>query len=208
MSLVFVFLSLCFCCTVGVFGGDSDEVKSVSVIEGENVTLHNNETELQRDDLIQWKFGPQKTVIAKMRQTNKTSIDADVLDGMFRDRLHVDDQTGSLTITNTETTDSGLYQMIISGKQKTSYTFSVTVYKASLTVVIYCVVVVGSLMIVTALLIFYIWRRNTNTQQVLEEVQSGEEITYADPTFKKRQAQQARAEVEDEVMYSSVNKRR
>ncbi|KAA0711876.1 hypothetical protein E1301_Tti013481 [Triplophysa tibetana] len=201
---MFGFLCLCFCCLMGVFGVDADEVKSVSVMKGHSVTLHTHLSHFKNITLIQWKFGPQGPVIAKIT-TNKTTIYDDVLDGMFRDRLQVDDQTGSLTITNFTTQHSGLYQMTISGKQKTSYTFSVTVYEASLTIVIYCFVV-GSLMIVAALLIFYIWRKNTNTQQVLEAVQSGEEITYADPTFKKRQAHQARAEVEDEVMYASVNK--
>ncbi|XP_057181192.1 uncharacterized protein LOC130548441 [Triplophysa rosa] len=201
MFLIFGFLCLCFCCLRGVFG---DEVKSVSVMEGHSVTLHTHLTHIHTDDLILWKFGPQGTVIAKIT-INKTSINADVHDGMFRDRLQVDDQTGSLTITDITTQHSGLYHMTISGQQKTSYTFSVTVYEASLTVVICCVV--GALLIVTALLIFYIWRKHTNTQQ--EAVQSGEEeITYSDPTFHKRQTHQARAEVEDEVMYASVNKRR
>ncbi|XP_057181193.1 uncharacterized protein LOC130548442 [Triplophysa rosa] len=200
MFFIFGFL----CCLMGVFGADAGEVKSVSVMEGRSVTLHMNDTKIQNDTLIMWTFGPQETLIAKVR-ANNTVTHADVLDGMFRGRLQVDDQTGSLTITDITTQHSGLYHMTISGQQKTSYTFSVTVYEASLTVVICCVV--GALLIVTALLIFYIWRKHTNTQQ--EAVQSGEEeITYSDPTFHKRQTHQARAEVEDEVMYASVNKRR
>ncbi|KAI7791566.1 hypothetical protein IRJ41_025910 [Triplophysa rosa] len=124
MFLIFGFLCLCFCCLRGVFG---DEVKSVSVMEGHSVTLHTHLTHIHTDDLILWKFGPQGTVIAKIT-INKTSINADVHDGMFRDRLQVDDQTGSLTITDITTQHSGLYHMTISGQQKTSYTFSVTVY--------------------------------------------------------------------------------
>ncbi|KAA0711875.1 hypothetical protein E1301_Tti013480 [Triplophysa tibetana] len=111
---------------IGVF---TDEVKSVSVMEGENVTLHTDLTDIQSVHLILWRFGPQETLLARIhRKANEISICADVLDGMFRDRLQVDDQTGSLTITNITTQHSGLYQMTIISKTQTSYTFIVSVY--------------------------------------------------------------------------------
>ncbi|XP_057181239.1 uncharacterized protein LOC130548467 [Triplophysa rosa] len=123
MFLWFVFLSLCFCCLQG------DEVKSVSVMEGHSVTLHINTADTHTDDLILWSFGTQETHIARVnREANKVSVYADVHDGMFRDRLQVDNQTGSLTITNITTQHSGLYHMIIHGQQETSYTFNMTVY--------------------------------------------------------------------------------
>ncbi|XP_065100448.1 T-lymphocyte surface antigen Ly-9-like [Paramisgurnus dabryanus] len=109
----------------GVFG---DEVKSVSVMEGDSVTLH-TDTKLQRDDLILWRFGPQGSLIARInRAANMISIYDDVLDGRFRDRLQVNDQTGDLTITNITTQHTGLYQIIISSKLKISYRFNVIVY--------------------------------------------------------------------------------
>ncbi|XP_073718485.1 uncharacterized protein [Misgurnus anguillicaudatus] len=126
MFLMFVFLCLCFCCLMGVFG---DEVKSVSVMEGDSVTLHTDITEIQRYDLILWRFGPQEDLIARInRAANKISINADVLDGRFRDRLQVNNQTGDLTITNITTQHTGLYNITIRGKQNTSHRFNVTVY--------------------------------------------------------------------------------
>ncbi|XP_057181355.1 SLAM family member 9-like [Triplophysa rosa] len=116
------------CCS-GVFGVDPDEVKSVSVLEGHYVTLHTNVTDIQRIRLLLWKFGPTEALIVKInKEANKTSVYADVQDGMFRDRLQVDDQTGSLTITNNRIAHSGLYQITISSWQKTTCRFNVTVY--------------------------------------------------------------------------------
>ncbi|XP_073721385.1 uncharacterized protein [Misgurnus anguillicaudatus] len=110
----------------GVFG---DEVKSVSVMEGDSLTLHTHLTEIQRHDLILWKFGPQETLIARInKEANTVSIYADVFNGRFRDSLKLNDQTGSLIITNITSQHTGLYQMTISNKQKTSYRFNVTVY--------------------------------------------------------------------------------
>ncbi len=112
--------------------GDSDEVKSVSVMEGDSVTLNPDLTGTQTDDLIMWRFGPNYVLIAKLiKVSSKISIYDDVLDGRFRDRLKLDHQTGSLTITNTRTTDSGLYQIIIKGTKLTINRFNVTVYGES-----------------------------------------------------------------------------
>ncbi|KAL0161332.1 hypothetical protein M9458_045057, partial [Cirrhinus mrigala] len=50
------------------------------------------------------------------------------LDGRFRDRLKLDNQTGSLTITNITTEHTGLYKLQITGKRLSSITFNVSVY--------------------------------------------------------------------------------
>ncbi|XP_056614490.1 uncharacterized protein LOC130429759 isoform X2 [Triplophysa dalaica] len=128
-ALLLFFSVCCCCCVVGVLSGDIDEVKSESVMEGHSVTLHTDDIDIQSAHLILWLFGPQETLVIRINRAVKSvSVYDDVHDGMFRDRLQVDDQTGSLTITNITTQHSGLYQMTISSKQKTSYTFSVTVY--------------------------------------------------------------------------------
>nr|XP_055073710.1 uncharacterized protein LOC129453465 [Misgurnus anguillicaudatus] len=94
----------------GMFGDE------VSVMEGDSVTLHTNDADIQKPDAtVIWTFGAQKTRIARInRAANKAPIyDADILDGRFRDRLKINDQTGDLTITNIKTTDSGLYEVQI-----------------------------------------------------------------------------------------------
>ncbi|XP_058615737.1 uncharacterized protein LOC131529827 [Onychostoma macrolepis] len=126
MFHTFVFCCLCCWHLVGVFGV-TDEVKSVSVKEGDSVTLQINDTETLTGDKIEWKFGTYRTLIARIK--GKTSKIFDGLDGRFRDRLKLDNQTGSLTIMNTRTTDSGLYEVQISSSSRSEdkHRFSVTV---------------------------------------------------------------------------------
>ncbi|KAL0161415.1 hypothetical protein M9458_045140, partial [Cirrhinus mrigala] len=87
-----------------------------SVNEGDYVTLH-TDTEIQSNDLIQWKFGD--TVIAEIDKATKRIHPHDGPDGRFRGRLKLNNQTGSLTITNTRTTDSGDYELRISSSRRT-----------------------------------------------------------------------------------------
>uniref|UniRef100_A0A8C1L0Z5 Uncharacterized protein n=1 Tax=Cyprinus carpio TaxID=7962 RepID=A0A8C1L0Z5_CYPCA len=83
-------------------------MKLVSV--GDSVTLNSNLTEIHDDDLIQWWFSVGSTLIAEINVTaDRFSVYDDVLDGRFRDRLKLDKQTGSLTITNFTTEHAGVY---------------------------------------------------------------------------------------------------
>ncbi|CAM4659389.1 unnamed protein product [Leuciscus chuanchicus] len=111
--------------------GETDGVKSVSVKEGESVTLNTDVSEVQREDLIVWRFGDKGILLAKIDvETNKTSLNE--ADERFRDRLKLDQQTGSLTINNTRTTDSGLYELQIIGRESSQrFLLSVTVNKVS-----------------------------------------------------------------------------
>uniref|UniRef100_A0A8C1MC76 Ig-like domain-containing protein n=1 Tax=Cyprinus carpio TaxID=7962 RepID=A0A8C1MC76_CYPCA len=97
-------------------------------MEGDSVTLHADDTDIQRKDLIMWKFGPKDILIAQInRKNNKRTIFYDSADERFRDRLKLD-QTGSLIITNTRNTDSGLYKVHSSRSETPLNTFSLTVY--------------------------------------------------------------------------------
>uniref|UniRef100_A0A8C1QL49 Ig-like domain-containing protein n=1 Tax=Cyprinus carpio TaxID=7962 RepID=A0A8C1QL49_CYPCA len=127
-----MFHTLAFCCLscchlVGVFA-DSDAVKSVSVTEGDSVTLESGLTEIQKEDIIMWRFGRADTLIAQIDKEDEifSTSHGDVVG--FRDRLKLDHQTGSLTIMNTRTTDSGLYQITIKASKETTHRFRVTVY--------------------------------------------------------------------------------
>ncbi|KAF4097428.1 SLAM family member 9-like [Onychostoma macrolepis] len=123
-NFIFIFLSWSL---AGVFG---DEVKSVSVMEGDSVTLHINDTDTQKDDLMLWRFGHNNILIAQInRQINKSIYyDDDSVDGRFRGRLKLDNKTGSLSITNTRTTDSGLYKVTSKRRETPLNTFNLTVY--------------------------------------------------------------------------------
>ncbi len=92
--------------------------------EGESVTLASGVTE-NPDDVMTWYFN--YILIAEITgDQSKICTDVQCKD-RFRDRLKLD-QTGSLNITNTRTTDSGLYELQISSSGfSISRSFSVTV---------------------------------------------------------------------------------
>ncbi|XP_043078600.1 uncharacterized protein LOC122327357 [Puntigrus tetrazona] len=99
---------------VGVVG-ETDGVKSLSVTEGESVILHIDVSEIQRDDLIVWRFGDKGVLLATVDvEANGTSLND--ADERFKDRLALD-HTGSLSIKKTRTTDSGLYEVQIRGRE-------------------------------------------------------------------------------------------
>ncbi|KAA0711865.1 hypothetical protein E1301_Tti013470 [Triplophysa tibetana] len=104
--------------------------ESVSVTEGDSVSLSVNLTEEQRGNTIMWSFGPKEVTIAEMNvnENDTSSFDKERLDGRFRDRLKLDVQSVSLIITHIRITDSGLYNITISGQEKPLKRFNITVY--------------------------------------------------------------------------------
>ncbi|XDV23779.1 hypothetical protein PO909_028196, partial [Leuciscus waleckii] len=98
-------------------------------MEGDSVTLNSDVTEIHEDDDVMWTFGAEKSVIFRMNKKKQIfSTNDDGRKGRFRDRLKLDDQTGSLTITNTTTEHAGVYKLEINGAKTSSRTFSVSVY--------------------------------------------------------------------------------
>ncbi|XP_058616229.1 uncharacterized protein LOC131530125, partial [Onychostoma macrolepis] len=111
-----------------VSGVDSDG-ESVSVMEGDSVTLH-TDVKTNQQEKIKWFFSD--TRIAQISDyLIKTCTDVQCNKGTerFRDRLKLDHQTGSLTITNTRTTDSGVYKLqMISSRSISEKIFRITVH--------------------------------------------------------------------------------
>ncbi|XP_058601296.1 uncharacterized protein LOC131520821 isoform X2 [Onychostoma macrolepis] len=140
---------------VDVFGvvGETDGVKSVSVIEGEPVILKKDATELLKDDLIVWRFGDKGILLAKIDvETNKRSLND--ADERFRNRLQLD-QTGSLTITNARTEHTGLYEVQIRSRvssQQFLVTVSADLGRSSAVIVVAVLLVAGLLV---AVVIYY-----------------------------------------------------
>ncbi|XP_042567811.1 uncharacterized protein LOC109084643 isoform X1 [Cyprinus carpio] len=108
-------------------------VKPVSVMVGDSVTLHINVPDIQRYDVILWRFGQQKSPLAEINRKAGIFNTSDGPDGRFRHRLLLDSQTGSLTIESIGTKHSGLYEVDISNSSSrytTHKTFNLTVSDA------------------------------------------------------------------------------
>ncbi|XP_077081716.1 uncharacterized protein LOC143735443 isoform X1 [Siphateles boraxobius] len=103
-----------------------EAMKTVSVKKGESVTLHTGVIEIQGYDLIKWKF--EEHLIAEINQGTNLFILEDSSDERFKGRLQLSEKSGSLTISDSETTDSGVYHLnMISSSHTVQRTISVTV---------------------------------------------------------------------------------
>ncbi|CAM4659276.1 unnamed protein product [Leuciscus chuanchicus] len=165
--------------TVSGVVGEIDGLKlmSVSVTEGESVTLH-TDAEMHKDALMLWRFGDKGILLAKIDvETKETSLND--ADERFRGRLKLD-QTGSLTITNTRTTDTGLYELQIRGSESSQrFLLSVNaVPDPQLSSSAKAGVGVAVLMLVAAAagLIYYCWRISKLKNQKAVTVKEGENV--------------------------------
>uniref|UniRef100_A0A672NDV0 Ig-like domain-containing protein n=1 Tax=Sinocyclocheilus grahami TaxID=75366 RepID=A0A672NDV0_SINGR len=102
---------------------------SVSVMEGDSVTLH-TDVKANQQDGIRWYFnGIRIAQINGDLSHTCTDVQCDEGTERFKDRLKLDHQTGSLTITNIRTTDPGLYKLqIISSNSISEKIFSITIH--------------------------------------------------------------------------------
>ncbi|XP_052445337.1 uncharacterized protein LOC127987083 [Carassius gibelio] len=159
----------------GVFAAERNEMKRKSVTEGESVALDPCEVK-NPNDLMTWYFNSM--YMAKVNRDLSYICTDNQCTERFRDRLKLDHQTGSLTIMNIRTTDSGLYQLQInSSRFSITRSFSVTVFGVTVTggsdprpasAAEICAAVIGSV-IVGALLvagvIYCLYRKSTQATQ-------------------------------------------
>lgn len=152
----------------------TDGVKSLSVMEGDSVSLQKDSTELQRDDLIVWRFGDKGLLLAKIDvETNETLLNAD--DERFRNKLKLDYQTGSLTIKNARTEHTGLYEVQVSGRESSQqFLLSVTApHHSGLPAgAIAGIIIIVLLMaaFVTFIIVYYYYRRKISKLEHVDEV--------------------------------------
>ncbi|KTG39186.1 hypothetical protein cypCar_00010765, partial [Cyprinus carpio] len=96
-------------------------------ISGEKLLSKTFNVSVYGDDIL-WKYGAEKSFIAKMKKKKQIFSTFNGTNGRFRDRLKLDDQTGSLTITDITPEHAGLYEVMIRGAKESSKIFSVSVY--------------------------------------------------------------------------------
>ncbi|XP_056303267.1 uncharacterized protein LOC130215482 [Danio aesculapii] len=88
--------------------------KPIKVTEGTSAVLQ-SAAEIQRDEVIEWRFNTDKSAIAKIKDEQISTSNGP--DGMFKDTLDLDKKTGSLTIRNIRREHAGIYQLIIKNKR-------------------------------------------------------------------------------------------
>ncbi|XP_042611979.1 uncharacterized protein LOC122144841 [Cyprinus carpio] len=100
---------------------------SGTVMEGDDVPL-NPETDIQTGDEIQWLFVYEDTLIAEIKGETREMTTHEGPDGRFKNRLKLDETTGSLTITEILTKHAGLYTLKIRrGRETLKKRFNVSV---------------------------------------------------------------------------------
>ncbi|XP_035382316.1 SLAM family member 5-like [Electrophorus electricus] len=100
------------------------DLETVEVTEGETITLNSHITGVKSDDGILWTFGTRNIRIAQIFKMEPFTH----YDEIFRNRLQLDTQTGSLTIHNISITHSGVYKLQIISNDVSTKQFNVTVY--------------------------------------------------------------------------------
>ncbi|XP_077083235.1 uncharacterized protein LOC143736380 [Siphateles boraxobius] len=124
--LLFILPSLLWC--LHHRGASGVDTERLSVMEGESITLNTDVQNNQQED-IRWYFTLVNDMVITEITGGQSKICSDVqCNKKFRNRLKLDHQTGSLTITNTRNTDSGVYKLKLNSIGISTKIFIVTVH--------------------------------------------------------------------------------
>ncbi|XP_051551360.1 uncharacterized protein LOC127439232 isoform X2 [Myxocyprinus asiaticus] len=139
----------------------ADRMKKVN--EGESVSLDSGVTKKQNDSITWYFNGIRIAQINGNTSEACTDVQCDIENERLRDRLKLNDRTGSLTITNARITDTGEYQLEISSSSRFSSssrrrsisfssrkTYSVTVIDPGPSLGVIAGIIVGVLLLVAA----------------------------------------------------------
>lgn len=95
------------------------------------MSLYTNVSDIQKEDLIEWSYQDEETLIAEINSPSKPNDNNDE----FRNTLQLNKQTGDLTIPKIMKEHSGNYKLkIIKGGKITYKTFKVSIMCKS----VYC----------------------------------------------------------------------
>ncbi len=100
--------------------------EKVSGMEGDSVTFYPDSNELQVDDVIKWRFRSSTLCVTKITDAEMITCD----DKSFGERFKLDRRTGTLTIRNISTKDTGHYEFtnLRSGNLEAFKCFGAIVY--------------------------------------------------------------------------------
>lgn len=93
------------------------EERTYSVMEEQTVTLGTGLIKIQGYDQILWKFEGQ--IIAEINQGKNLLIEHDSRVERLKSRLQLNETSGSLKITRTKSTDSGVYHLQMNSRSHT-----------------------------------------------------------------------------------------
>ncbi|XP_073793370.1 pregnancy-specific glycoprotein 22 isoform X3 [Danio rerio] len=146
----------------------------VSVMEGQTVTLNTNNTDIKKITRILWRF---------------------------RDRLKLNNQTGSLTIMDIKTTDTGLYKAEINYDSETlKWSFNVTVNGSGLSPGAAAGISVVILLLVLAGVAAFVFYHRHKCLDKKSEVQKGE---ISDPQSQMSEVQKGEISDQQSQMYET-----
>ncbi|XP_036439313.1 Fc receptor-like protein 5 [Colossoma macropomum] len=115
-------------CAVALLCSAGEEVVRLQELEGNTVTLHTGITGVQSDQIM-WLYESENVDLRRVDSlVIRGEIITDSYSERFRDRLQLDRNSGSLTITNINREDSGVYMLQISCESVSAWSFSVNVY--------------------------------------------------------------------------------